>query len=581
LEPGSSISKYSNDQLIGDAKMLSTQQPRIHSEEEVSEYHEQGRYGTKLLVDYLDSHAKAAPDKTGIIEADRGFTYQEIARLSENVAASLVCMGVGKGDVVAVQAPNWAELPIMHFATNRIGAIFVPLSEGFRKRELLHLLSTTRVKVFLCPEISRGFAFREQIEEIRDTLPCLEHVITMRATNRADDLTFEAMAAYEDWRAEQGDDWLIAKRADADAPSHVMVSSGTTGLPRCSLFSDNNTIVKLFQQYVPAATVTSSDISAALAPAGTGATGYNYPILLMLVVGGTSVMLDHWSGRDVDRALKMMHQHSCTHAVCVPAQLAQLVQTANLSDYAIRLRVITYAGAKLPPSVANAAEQLFSCKVQGIYGTSEAGATAMTRVDDSDEKRRSTVGRPVDGQRVKIIANDGTELGVGEVGEVCWRGPNKSYGFLNDEEGTARVWGSHGWLHSGDLGCIDSEGYLSVVGRKKDMIIRGGQNVNPGAIEEVLLNHPEIAEVAIVAYADAILGERIAACVVTKQSCTVLLDSLKAAVLAHGMAPWHQPELLLHLSELPRNAGGKVDKNALSAMATAACTTAADTSRVL
>jgi acyl-CoA synthetase (AMP-forming)/AMP-acid ligase II len=540
-------------------------QPRIHSDQQIQHFHEVQWYGSRLLVDHVDAQAVAAPHKIAIVEAHRSLTYQQLVRLSENVAASLLDLGVRRGDVVAIQAPNWAELPILHFATDRIGAIFLPLSEGFRSRELVHLLKQSRARVVFCPAEFRGFSSTALIEQIRGSLPDLAHVVTLRAGAGAAGLNFETMSADDRWRTEHGSAWLAGKRANSDAPSHVMVSSGTTGLPRCSLFSDNNTIVKLLQQYVQAAQISAADVAAALAPAGTGATGYNYPILSMLLVGGTCVMLEHWSGHHLDQALELLEKHACTVAVAVPAQLAKLVQAPAIENYDFSaLRVITNSGAKLPPSVAEAAEHLFGCKVQGIYGTSEAGATAMTRVTDPVEKRRSTVGLPLQGQEVRILAADGTVLGAGEAGEVCWRGANKSYGFLNDPDGSRKVWGEEGWLHSGDLGCLDTDGYLQIVGRKKDMIVRGGQNINPGAIEEILMKHPDVSEIAIVAIADTVLGERIAACVVAKQGAALTLASLKSLIVASGLAVWHQPEFLVPLHELPRNAGGKIDKKSLS-----------------
>jgi non-ribosomal peptide synthetase component E (peptide arylation enzyme) len=326
----------------------------------------------------------------------------------------------------------------------------------------------------------------------------------------------------------------------------------------------------LLQQYVPAAQVTAADTAAALAPAGTGATGYNYPILTMLLVGGTSVLLEHWNGQRLDVAFDLITRHACTVAVVVPAQLAMLVQAPAAADFTTgTLRVVTNAGAKLPAAVVDAAERLFGCKVQGIYGTSEAGATAMTRLDDANEKRRSTVGRSMAGQEVAIFSDVGLRVAPGETGEVCWRGTNKSYGFLNDPAATSRVWDDEGFLHSGDLGHFDEEGYLQIVGRKKDMIIRGGQNVNPGVIEDVLLQHPQVLEVAVVPFADEVLGERIAVCVVPRGFAPSLED-LKSTVRGSGLAAWHQPERLVLLPELPRNAGGKIDKAALSRTAVSA-----------
>ena len=549
---------------------METTQPRLHTDLQLEQFHAKGLFGKRLLVDFLDENASTRPEKTAIIEAHRTLTYREIKRLSENLAASLIRLGVQKGDVVAIQAPNWAELPIVHFATNRIGAIFVPLSEGFRERELLHLLQKTRAKVVFCPDGFRGFSHAGLVDQIRAQLPDLKHLVVLRQTVDSSHLTFDELSQDDAWRTEQGEEWLVSHRAGADDPSHVMVSSGTTGLPRCSLYSDNNSVVKLVYQYEIAARANSNDIAAAFAPAGTGSTGYNYPILCMLLIGGTSAMLEHWNGSRVDQALRFLERYACTTAVVVPAQLTKLVHAAAAGPHNIKtLRVITNSGAKLPPSVAEAGERVFGCRVQGIYGTSEAGATAMTRLDDADDKRRTSVGRILEGQEVRIWSDHGQVLASGEVGEVCWRGTNKSFGFLNDLEGTRQAWAEGGWLHSGDLGYLDSDGYLFIVGRKKDMIIRGGQNINPGAIEEVLLKHPGVSEIAIVPFEDEALGERIAACVVPMAGATPSLDSLKALILSSGMAVWHQPEMLVPMKELPRNAGGKIDKKALSKIATA------------
>ncbi len=542
-------------------------QPCLHSDAQIQGFHAEGRFNQKLLVDHLDERALQTPAKVAIIENQRRLSYAEVVRQSENLAAALHRLGVARGDVVAAQSPNWAELPIIHFACNRIGAIFVPLSEGFRERELLHLLQISRAKLLFCPEAFRGVRHADLVAPLRSSLPALRHVVALRS---AASLNFDTLAHEDAWRIEQGTPWLRSLRGTADDPSHVMVSSGTTGLPRCSLFSDNNTAVKLLQQYVQAARVAGNDVAAALAPAGTGATGYNYPILTMLLLGGTSVLLEHWNGKRLDEVLELVAHNGCTLAVAVPAQLAKLVQAQDIAAHDLStLRVVTNSGAKLPPSVADAVERLFNCTVQVIYGTSEAGATAMTRVDDSTQQRRASVGRPLDGQEVRILGDDGLPVVPGAPGEVCWRGANKSYGFLNDPNSTRRVWDDEGFLHSGDLGRIDEQGYLHIVGRKKDMIIRGGQNVNPGAIEEALLQHPAVAEVAVVACADATLGERIAACVVVKGAVAPSLESLKARVRDHGLAAWHQPELLLLLNELPRNAGGKIDKNLLARSATA------------
>ncbi len=544
------------------------QQTALYHGDQFARFHREGLWGTRLFVDHFDEWAQRQPDKRAIVESARTLSYAQVAQATKNVAAALVKLGVGKGDVVAAQSPNWAELPIIHLAVDRIGAIFLPLSVGFREKELLHLLDKSGACVLFCPALLRGKDHVGFMRGLQAQLPRLKSVLAMRGAAAAGFTSFENIVTDSSWISELGEAGLAALRASSDAPSHVMVSSGSTGMPKCSLFSDNNTLVKLIQQYEQASDVSSSDVAAALAPAGTGSTGYNYPILAMLLHGATSVLLEHWSGANVDAALDLMEQQNCTMAVAVPAQMIMLVNSVEYSGRkAPKLRVITNAGAKLPPDIVEAAERIFQCKVQSIYGSSEAGATAMTSIHDPDEKRRSTVGKPLIGQEVVLLDDAGVPVLQGDPGEVCWRGANKSYGFLNDSDSTAGTWDAEGWMHSGDLGRIDEDGYLQIVGRKKDMIIRGGQNINPGAIEELLLRHPDVAEIAIVPVEDAVLGEHVAACVVARRGSCVTLDSLKTFVLASGMAAWNQPELLVEVAELPRNSGGKVDKKSLSHIA--------------
>jgi acyl-CoA synthetase (AMP-forming)/AMP-acid ligase II len=184
----------------------------------------------------------------------------------------------------------------------------------------------------------------------------------------------------------------------------------------------------------------------------------------------------------------------------------------------------------------------------------------MTSVRDPQDKRINTAGRALLGQELVVRDDAGKPVGKNGVGEVCWRGANKTYGFLNDPEGTRMVWDDDGWLNSGDLGTIDDDGYLRIVGRKKDMIIRGGQNINPRAIEEALLRHPSVVDVAVAAIPDAMLGERVGAFVVGRPAETLSLDEVSNFVSAQGLAKWNRPELLFLVDDLPRNAGGKVDK---------------------
>ncbi len=536
-------------------------QPRILPDRSCAAFHADGLWSDRLIVDHVDANARSTPAKAAIVDSRETIDYAELVRRSENLAAALKTLAIGHGDVVATKCANWAELPIAHLAANRVGAIFLPLSEGFADVETLHLLRHSRARIFIAAP-GGAFDVRKFLARYRRELPHLTQVLVLRDAPGENELSFDAIVDDDSWRDRHGPAYLASARSDADAPSHVMVSSGTTGLPKCSLFSDNNTIVKVLLQYCQSvADVTSADVAAALAPAGTGATGYNYPVLAPLLIGGTSVMLEHWDGNRPQDALHLIERHACTYAVVVPTQLAKLIAVPDIGAFDLsRLRLITNSGAKLPAPVAERAEALFNAKIQSIYGCSEAGAATMTSVRDPQDKRVNTAGRALLGQELIVRDDSGRPVDRNGIGEVCWRGANKTYGFLNDPEGTRTVWDDDGWLNSGDLGTIDDDGYLRIVGRKKDMIIRGGQNINPRAIEEALLRHPSVVDVAVAAIPDAMLGERVGAFVVGRPSESLSLDDVSNFVSAQGLAKWNRPELLFLVDDLPRNAGGKVDK---------------------
>lgn len=525
-----------------------------------------GLWQGKRLHEYVDAQILKHPNRPAIIDNLGVVTYSEFSAMVRNLAASLSRLGISRGDIVAIQAPNWRELPVTHLALNRIGAICLPIHDGYREVELSHLLKHSQAKAIIHPAYFREYSHRDLLERIRKDLPDLKHVVVMRADPVEGELGFDQLAS-DSSRDSSLLDESDTYRCPSTDPLYIMVSSGTTGVPRCSVFCDDAISVKIIRQWgVHSTSMKDHEISAAIAPAGTGTTGYLYPVLGALLHGGTSVMLERWSGVKVGDALHLLEKYKCTYAVVIPTQLVKMVQEAKTSsfDYS-SLRFITYAGARLAPAVADEAESIFSCSIQAIYGTSDAGVPTMTSLQDDRSKRR-TVGRVVAGQEVKIIDESGTALPQNCIGEICWRGVNSSYGYLNQSSASAADDALDGdWYHSGDLGVFDHYGYLEVVGRKKDMIVRGGRNINPGKIEEILLTHDKVSEVAIIPIADDLLGEIVCAVVSPSRNTPApTLEELNTIILSAGMPVWYQPEMLELLVELPRNAGGKIDKRKLT-----------------
>ncbi len=521
----------------------------------------------KLLVDFVDGHAETSPDKSAIVSDSGNLSYGDLRAQTRNLAAAFIDLGVDGGDVVAIQAPSWPELVVCHFALDRIGAIFLPLNEGFRDTELQHLLTLSAARIFIYPAMYRGFDYRALTNRLRPALPDLRQHVVLRGSPEGNELGFDALVQGDARITKERLAAVAGRRPASSSPLHIMASSGTTAMPRCTIYCDDATSYKLVRQYGEfGCHLRADDIAAAIAPVSTGATGYSFPVLAPLLHGGTSVLLEHWNGQAPEKALALMAEHRCSYAVMMPTQLIKLLSVPDIEAYDLSaLRFISNAGAKLPEAVAAEAERRFGCVIQTMYGASDAGVATMTSIDDPAQNRR-TAGRPAPGQQLRVIDDSGREVAANEDGEVCWRGPNQSLGYLNDPEESATVWDAEGWYHSGDIGVVDDDGYLTIVGRKKDMIIRGGHNINPGQIEEVLMRHAKIADAVVIPIQHDVLGE-IACAVVVGASLKDPpgLDELNQFILAAGLAVWCQPERLLVIDDLPRNAGGKVDKRALAA----------------
>jgi len=325
-----------------------------------------------------------------------------------------------------------------------------------------------------------------------------------------------------------------------------------------SQWTDNN-LSFLLRDYARAVGMGPGDVAAAIAPANTGATGYLFPVLAPLLCGAGAVLLEDWGPA---AALDLLEAERATHAAAIPTQLVRMLQDPRIGarDFSA-VRVITSAGAPLTPDTAQQTEETFGCAVTTVYGSTDGGVITVTRTTDPVAKRRTTVGRPIPGGEVVLRDPLGDPVPDGTPGEVTWRTPTKSFGYLNDDERTGAMFRGDGWFYSGDLGSLDEDGYLSITGRSKDLIIRGGQNISPLEIEQIVARHAAVSEVAVVGIPDPVFGERTCACVVLRPGVAALaLDELTGYMQAQEIAPYKLPERLEIFAELPRTAGGKLSK---------------------
>jgi non-ribosomal peptide synthetase component E (peptide arylation enzyme) len=524
----------------------------LTSAEEAARYRQSGIWPDETLYQRFKRVATQNEKRIATIEAEGRRTYGELLEQIDRLAKGLHDAGIRAGDVVAVQLPNCAMQPVAHLALNRIGALAMPIHESWREAELPHLLQLSRAVAAIVPSAYREVDYPQLYAGLRSGLPNLRQLFAIGAPNKHAD-PFDALLAQTG---------RVDEPADPDAPGDLMLSSGTTSLPKVSVFS-NNDLFALLSPFWKRIRLTDRDVAAALAPAGTGAIGYVYPILSPLLNGAASVILERWGAPE--SAVELILQHKCTYATAVPAQLTQMlpgIKAKPTSAFAA-FRCFTNAGAPLPPDVGRQIEEHMECRIFSIYGATDGGVASCTDLDDTQEQRLTTVGRAQDQTEIRLVDVFDQPVAAGESGEIQWRTAGKSYGYLNDPEATAAAFTGERFYRTGDLGQVDANGYLRITGRAKDMIIRGGRNISPRLIEEMVSKHGDVAEVAVAAFPDRVLGERACAFVVLMPGARMTFDGMLAFLREQHMPTWQMPERLELMDELPKSAGGKVMKNKL------------------
>jgi acyl-CoA synthetase (AMP-forming)/AMP-acid ligase II len=514
----------------------------------IQRHYDQGLWHPELLFELLDAHVRRAPDALAIADQHERLTYREFADRSMALADWLIEQDAVPGSVLAIQTGNRVALAIAHFACSRADLTFVPLSTQWRRTEMESLLRRSRVSVLVLPPARKDTDFLATVDAMRDELPALRLVGGMDGL--VADFDFDAVL-------KSGSGGQLRQRTP-DEPRFITVTSGTTDIPRMSQWTDNN-LSFLMHDYAEAVEMGPGDVAVAIAPANTGATGYLFPVLAPLLSGAASVLLENWNPVG---ALDLLESEHATHAAAIPTQLVKMLQEEGIGrrDFS-SVRVITSAGAPLTPDTAEQTESTFGCVVTTVYGSTDGGVITVTRTTDPVTKRRHTVGRPIPGAELVLRDPAGQPVPTGTSGEATWRTPTKSFGYLNDDERTEAMFRDDGWYYSGDLGSLDEGGYLAITGRSKDLIIRGGQNISPLELEQIIARHEAVSEVAVVGVPDPVFGERVCACVVPRPGKTALdLDELVSYMRAQDIAPFKLPERIELFGELPKTAGGKLSK---------------------
>ena len=510
-----------------------------------------GLWRDETIDTYFQRALRNCPDKLAVVAYRDGqpaavrLSYRELDARTDRIARGLVALGVGRGDVVSFQLPNRWEFVALALACARIGAAANPVMPIFRQHELGYMLNFGESKVFIVPKTFRKFDHEAMARELLAKLPHLQHVVVVDGDG---DDSFERLLLRDDLPP------LAGAGLAPDDVALLMYTSGTTGEPK-GVMHTSNTLFSNLHAYTAAMELGASDIVLGASPMA-HLIGYGYLAMLPLILNSTTVLQETW---DAARALEIVRDEGVTFSMATAAFISDLCAAVEAgAPVSPQFTKFNCAGAPIPPVVIQRAWELMGLRVCSAWGMTECGAVTITEPARALEKSGVSDGRLVPGVEAKIVGADRNELPDGETGSLLIRGASLFAGYLKRPQ--LNGVDAEGWLDTGDLAFQDSEGYIRLNGRSKDIVIRGGENIPVVEIENLLYQHPAITTVAVVGYPDRRLGERICAFVSLKPGCTLTFAELTAYLDHQQVAKQYYPERLEIVDDLPRTPAGKLQK---------------------
>ena len=517
----------------------------------IQSFQNSGDWSDQTMACHLDKWAKTKPDQILITDSRRSLTCRELKDLSAQLALSLRKIGLKQGDVISYQLPNWWEAAVIDMAATMSGFVVNPIIPIYRESEVLHILRDSGSRVYIAPDHFGNFDYVPLKRRIKENLPHLTRIITVRGTGDGPD-NFDALF-----------DSSFTDEPDIDvSPNAVkllMYTSGTSGRPKGVLHS-HNTLAAEIGNVIRFWSLDQDDRVLMPAPI-THIGGYLYGILLPVTLGIEAVLMEKW---DAAEGLDLVENKNLTMTVGATPFLQELVELAEKQKrYLPSLRYFGCGGAPVPPDLIHRAHKVLSnCLASRIYGSTEAptvtlGVTSRAQADLAANTEGFVVGHDV-----KLVNDAGRPVGVNEEGEILTRGPENFIGYADPADNTSSF-DNDGYFRTGDLAVRTEEGCLVITGRKKDIVIRGGENISPKEVEDILHTHPSIQEVAIVAMPHPRMGETCCAYVKVNQGCQISLEQLIEFLDEQKVAKQKFPERVEFIDEFPRTASGKIRKNIL------------------
>ncbi|MDD8366711.1 medium-chain fatty-acid--CoA ligase [Escherichia coli] len=521
------------------------------NEQRRAAYRQQGLWGDASLADYWQQTARAMPDKIAVVDNHgASYTYSALDHAASCLANWMLAKGIESGDRIAFQLPGWCEFTVIYLACLKIGSVSVPLLPSWREAELVWVLNKCQAKMFFAPTLFKQTRPVDLILPLQNQLPQLQQIVGVdKLAPATSSLSLSQIIA-------DNTPLTTAITTHGDELAAVLFTSGTEGLPKGVMLTHNN-ILASERAYCARLNLTWQDVFMMPAPLG-HATGFLHGVTAPFLIGARSVLLDIFTP---DACLALLEQQRCTCMLGATPFVYDLLnllekQPADLSA----LRFFLCGGTTIPKKVARECQQR-GIKLLSVYGSTESSPHAVVNLDDPLSRFMHTDGYAAAGVEIKVVDDARKTLPPGCEGEEASRGPNVFMGYFDEPELTARALDEEGWYYSGDLCRMDEAGYIKITGRKKDIIVRGGENISSREVEDILLQHPKIHDACVVAMPDERLGERSCAYVVLKAPHHSLsLEEVVAFFSRKRVAKYKYPEHIVVIEKLPRTASGKIQK---------------------
>ncbi len=508
------------------------------------------------IAEFITLSSAICPDRVAVVFEGKRSSFSELNERINRFANAMAGLGMGKGDKLAMLQVNCSQCVEAYFAAAKLGVIYVPLNFRAKADELTYMINSSEASILLV-----GRRYFELVNSIRKDTPQVKHHISVEGPE-------EGYIDYDELLASSSDEEVFTDIDDQDT-TILMFTAGTTGLPKGVMLSHENFSIYILNNVTPA----DPDIEEKNI----------LTVPLYHIAGVQAVMAAIYGGRtlviqrqfEVEDWMRLVQEEKVNRAMMVPTMLKQLMDHPNFDRYDLSsLKVITYGAAPMPLEVIKRAIEVFpNTKFINAFGQTESAST-ITMLGPEDHiiegtpqekerklKRLGSIGRPLDDVIIKIFDEEGNELPPGEVGEIVAQGPRIMKGYWKAEEATSQAI-KDGWLHTGDMGYMDEDGYVFLAGRANDMIIRGGENISPEEVENVLHSHPAIDEAAVIGVSHPDWGEAVRAVVALREGSTATEEEVIEYCRAR-LASFKKPESVVFVKELPRNPMGKVLKRVL------------------